>query len=101
MSTVIVMVNGQQTFKATNKRGARDSGVVTWKQFKKTFVAAGGATTISFNNGGPANDNYNGLANVELASGLACTGVSTPFGMNTRCSRSPDGPNAITRCQCG
>jgi hypothetical protein len=66
-STVIVMVNGQQTFKATNKRGARDSGVVTWKQFKKTFVAAGGPTTISFNNGGPANDNYNGLDNVELA----------------------------------
>jgi Protein of unknown function (DUF642) len=66
-STVIVMVNGQQSFKATNKRGVRDSGVVTWKQFKKTFVAAGGATTISFNNGGPASDNYNGLDNVELA----------------------------------
>jgi hypothetical protein len=66
-STVIVMINGQQALKATNKRGTRDSGAVNWKQFKKTFVASGGATTISFNNGGPGNDNYNGLDNVELA----------------------------------
>jgi hypothetical protein len=61
------MVNGQQIMKATNKRGALDSGVVTWKQFKKTFVAAGGPTTISFNNGDPPTDNYNGLDNIELA----------------------------------
>ncbi len=65
-STDIVMVNGQQILKATNKRGTFDSGVVTWKQFKTTFKAAGGATTISFNNGDPPSDNYNGLDNVEL-----------------------------------
>ncbi len=66
-STDIVLVNGRQIIKATNKRGARDSGVVTWKEFKKTFVATGGATTISFNNGDPPTDNYNGLDDIELA----------------------------------
>jgi hypothetical protein len=65
-STDIVMVNGQQILKATNAHGTAGSGVVVWKQFKKTFSVPGGLTTISFNNGDPANDNYNGLDSVEL-----------------------------------
>jgi hypothetical protein len=65
-STDIVMVNGQQILKATNARGTAGSGVVVWKQVKTTFSVPGGATTISFNNGDPVNDNYNGLDSVEL-----------------------------------
>jgi hypothetical protein len=65
-STVIVMVNGQQILEAKNARGTAGSGVVVWKQFKTTFSVPGGATTISFNNGDPVNDNYNGLDSVEL-----------------------------------
>ena len=62
----IVTINGQEIKKATNAKGVVDSGVIVWKQFKTKFSVPGGATTISFNNGDPVSDNYNGLDSIVL-----------------------------------
>jgi hypothetical protein len=52
---------------ATNSQGTPGSGVVVWKQFVVTFsVPVAGPTTISFNNGDPKKDNYNGLDSIGL-----------------------------------
>jgi hypothetical protein len=62
----VVMVNGQEIKVAKNGRGTLGSGVIVWKQYKASFTVPGGATTISFNNGDPTSDNYNGLDSVAL-----------------------------------
>ena len=59
-STVIVKVNGEQVFKATNSRG-KGKKTQVWEKFVTTITATSSKTTISFINGDPPNDNSNGL----------------------------------------
>jgi hypothetical protein len=64
-STVIVLVNGVQKFKAVNKKGL-GSKVQVWKSFTTTITAPSTSTTITFVNGDPAGDDNNGLDCVKL-----------------------------------
>jgi hypothetical protein len=59
-STVIVKVNYEQVFKATNSRG-KGKKTQVWEKFVTTITATSSKTTISFINGDPPNDNSNGL----------------------------------------
>ena len=64
-STVNVLVNGVQTFKAVNKKGL-GSKVQVWKSFTTTITAPSTSTTITFVNGDPAGDDNNGLDCITL-----------------------------------
>jgi len=64
-STVNVLVNGVQTFKAVNKKGV-GLKVQVWKSFTTTITAPSSSTTITFVNGDPAGDDNNGLDCVKL-----------------------------------
>lgn len=64
-STVNVLVNGVQTFKAVNKKGA-GSKVQVWKSFTTTITAPSTSTTLTFVNGDPAGDDNNGLDCITL-----------------------------------
>jgi hypothetical protein len=64
-STVNVLVNGVQTFKAVNKKGL-GSKIQVWKSFTTRIIAPANSTTITFVNGDPAGDDNNGLDCVNL-----------------------------------
>ena len=64
-STVIVLVNGIQKFKATNRKG-RGGKVQVWERFTTTIIAPSTSTTVTFVNGDPAGDDSNGLDCVKL-----------------------------------
>ena len=64
-STVNVLVNGAQTFKAVNKKGV-GSKVQVWKRFTTTITAPSNSTTITFVNADPAGDDNNGLDCITL-----------------------------------
>lgn len=64
-STVDVLVNGTQTFSATNSLGTGQSKLV-WEKFTTTVTATSSATTIAFMNHDPRTDNSNGLDDVSL-----------------------------------
>ncbi|MCW3477125.1 DUF642 domain-containing protein [Limobrevibacterium gyesilva] len=63
-STVNVSLNGVPAFGDTNSNASPTT--LNWQQFTHNFVASAGATTLTFINGDPANDNSNGLDNVVL-----------------------------------
>lgn len=65
-STVLVYIDGNKVYKATNKKGNGKTREV-WKAFTKTFVAKSAKTTINFVNGDPSTDTDNGLDCVKLA----------------------------------
>ena len=62
-STVDVLVNGTQTFSATNSGGGT---TLTWQQFTTSFTANSSQTTLEFLNGDPSNDTSNGLDNIHV-----------------------------------
>jgi hypothetical protein len=64
-STVNVLVNGVQKFKAVNKKGV-GLKVQVWKSFTTTITAPSTSTTVTFVNGDPAGDDNNGLDCVKL-----------------------------------
>jgi uncharacterized protein DUF642 len=64
-STVNVLINGVQTFKAVNKKGVGQM-VQVWKSFTTTITAPSSLTTITFVNGDPAGDDNNGLDCIKL-----------------------------------
>jgi hypothetical protein len=64
-STVYVLVDGQQTFTATNSRGAGQTKQV-WQKFTTTISATAASTTIAFINGDPPTDQNNGLDAISL-----------------------------------
>ncbi len=64
-STVNVLINGVQTFKAVNKKGVGQK-VQVWKSFTTTITAPSSSTTITFVNGDPAGDDNNGLDCIKL-----------------------------------
>jgi hypothetical protein len=66
-STVNLLVDGIQTFVATNSTGGSTQ---TWQQFSTQFVATSSSTTIAFINADPSSDNHNGLDNVDITTGL-------------------------------
>jgi hypothetical protein len=63
-STVNVQLNGVQTYSDTN--AIANSNHLVWKHFSHVFTAAAGITTLTFLNGDPADDNINGLDNVQI-----------------------------------
>ena len=64
-STVNVLVNGVQTFKAVNKKGV-GLKIQVWKKFRTTIIAPSNSMTITFVNGDPAGDDNNGLDCIKL-----------------------------------
>ena len=65
MSTVIVRLDDQEIFRATNSEGAGTTSLA-WRQSTVTFVATATSSTISFINGDLATDNSNIIDNVVL-----------------------------------
>jgi hypothetical protein len=63
-STVNVSITGVPSFSETNSTVSPTTQV--WQQFTRTFVATGAATTLTFTNGDPSNDNDNGLDNISV-----------------------------------
>ena len=69
--TVNVSITGGASFSDTNSEvTATSANTQDWKQFTHTFVATSGATTLTFLNGDPSNDNNNGLDNVARTDGV-------------------------------
>jgi hypothetical protein len=64
-STVIVKVNGQRVYRATNSRGKGRTTQV-WEKFVTTITATSSKTTITFINGDPSSDTNNGLDAITL-----------------------------------
>jgi hypothetical protein len=64
-STVIVKVNGQRMYRATNSRGKGKTTQV-WEKFVTTITATSSKTTIAFINGDPSSDTNNGLDAITL-----------------------------------
>jgi hypothetical protein len=64
-STVNVLVDGKQFYKAINSKMATTS-VPSWQRFIRKITATSTATTIAFMNGDPSNDTYNGLDTISL-----------------------------------
>ena len=62
-SIVDVQVNGAAAYSDTN---AFDATGIAWEGFTHTFVVAGATTSLTFLNGDPANDTWNGLDDVTL-----------------------------------
>jgi hypothetical protein len=76
-STVNVQLNGVQTYSDTN--AIANSNHLVWKHFSHVFTATAGITTLTFLNGDPADDNINGLDNVQ---------ITTLHGGRVHCAKS-------------
>jgi hypothetical protein len=61
-STGDVLLNGAQSFVATNKNVSPTT--LNWQLFTYNFVATGASTSLAFVNGDPSGDNSNGLDNI-------------------------------------